>query len=72
MLKGIGLVVLFLAIEGAFLLHVALPSGIPERAPAGAQVVVRRSTPAVNAAITTQAPAERQGALRVEPCKPSS
>jgi hypothetical protein len=74
MLKGIGLVALLLSLEGAFLLHVALPSGIPARAPAhdgSGALVMRRPVRAVNASMTTEA-APGEGPARVEPCKPSS
>jgi hypothetical protein len=48
MWKGIGLVALTLAFEGAFLLQVALPSGLGGDAPRGYDqaVVVRRASPA--------------------------
>jgi hypothetical protein len=36
MLKGFGIIALFLAAEAAFLLHAALPSGIPASSPRGA------------------------------------
>jgi hypothetical protein len=76
MLKGLGLIALLLSLEGAFLLHVALPSGIPGRVPAGDEsgaLVLRRPVRAVNASMTMEpSPASRDGEHRLEPCKPSS
>jgi hypothetical protein len=68
MLKGIGLVVLCLALEGAFLLHAALPAGVPARAPAAAPAsagVLARRAPLAREA--EQAPVPSGGA-RIAPC----
>ncbi|MFL5263282.1 MAG: hypothetical protein ACJ79R_12940 [Anaeromyxobacteraceae bacterium] len=63
MVKGFGLVALFLATEAAFLFHVALPAGIPASAPRGRGAV----TPVVRSAEPAP-PAPRAAAAPPCPC----
>jgi hypothetical protein len=65
MVKGFGFVALFLAAEGAFLFHVALPAGIPPNPPRGRGAV----TPVVRSAAPAPAPpAPRAAAAQPCPC----
>jgi hypothetical protein len=69
MWKGIGLVALFLAIEVAFLLHAAMPSGLRAAAPAE-RAGATRVVPAARVVPARAARSEPAAAPAAPPCDP--